>query len=422
MARGCEVEEDDAAINNVGTSFRRTEMIEESASARESGTVAGVQLRLILALPFVAGALLPAGCKASAPPPEKAVHDEGVDVTLSPQALEAAHLQTAQPRSVARRASVSVMGQVDFVPSRVARVGPPIAGRVGSIPVVAGQKVGRGATLMTLDSVEVGRARADYVAAKTRLDQTRAESERETRLLAGGATSDRAVLIAQASQAEAAALFRSSEDRLATLGLGTASNGRSVALVSPIAGTVLQMNARVGQPVGTTDTLIVVGETEQVWLEVDLYERDVSKVHVGNEVRVTALAFPDRVFEGAVDSIGTVIDPERRVLAVRIVLSNIDQALKPGMTARARILADAAGDGGTALVVPRHAIQTVDGLPFIFVQHALGKFAMRPVERGAELDDDIEILRGVAFGDTVVVQGSFILKSEALKAQMGAND
>jgi cobalt-zinc-cadmium efflux system membrane fusion protein len=92
------------------------------------------------------------------------------------------------------------------------------------------------------------------------------------------------------------------------------------------------------------------------------------------------------------------------------------------MTASARILAAAEGDGGTALVVPRHAIQTVDGQPFVFVQREPGKYEMRPVERGSELDDDVEILRGIDAKDTIVVDGSFILKSEALKAQMGAND
>ena len=92
------------------------------------------------------------------------------------------------------------------------------------------------------------------------------------------------------------------------------------------------------------------------------------------------------------------------------------------MTATARILGAAAGDGGTALVVPRHAIQTVDGQPFVFVQREPGKYEMRPVERGTELDDDVEILRGLDAKETIVVDGSFILKSEALKAQMGAND
>ncbi len=378
-----------------------------------------LRLRPALALLLVLAA---ASCKPKAPEPQKEPKEDGVDVKLAPKALEAAHLSTAQPRSIPRLASVTAAGKVDFVPSRVARVGPPIAGRVGTIPVVVGQKVGRGAVLVTLESVEVGRARADYLAAKTRLAQTKAETDRENRLLAGGATSDRAVLVAQTEQAQAQAQLRASEDRLSTLGLGVSATGQSVSLISPIAGTVLQVNARMGQPVGPESTLVVVGETEQVWLDVDIYERDVGKVHVGDDVRVSSIAFPGRIFEGKVDHLGATVDPERHVLEARIVLANQDGALKPGMTASARIMGAAMGDGGTALVVSRHAIQTVDGQPFLFVQREPGKYEMRPVERGAELDDDVEIVRGLKPDETVVVDGSFILKSEALKAQMGAND
>ena len=377
---------------------------------------------LVLALSVLGAGAAASACKAKAAEPQKEPKEEGVDVKLAPKALEAAHLTTAKPRSIPRRANVTAAGKVDFVPSRVARVGPPIAGRVGSIPVVVGQKVGRGAVLVTLESVEVGRARADYLAAKTRLEQTKAEVDREKRLLAGGATSDRAVLIAQTEQAQAQAALRGSEDRLATLGLGASASGQSVALTAPIAGTVLSVSARLGQPVGPTDTLVVVGETEQVWLGVDVYERDVGKVHVGDDVRVTALAFPGRIFEGKVDQLSAVVDADRHVLDARIVLPNLDGALKPGMTATARILGEAAGDGGSAMVVPRHAIQTVDGQPYVFVQREPGKYEMRPVERGADLDDDVEIARGLKIDETVVVDGSFILKSEAMKAQMGAND
>lgn len=380
-------------------------------------------MKTILAAALVACAAMSVpACKSKPPEPQKEPKEDGVDVKLAPKALEAAHLVTAQPRSIARRANVTAAGKVDFVPSRVARVGPPIAGRVGTIPVVVGQKVGRGAVLITLESVEVGRARSDYLAAKTRVEQTKAETDRENRLLAGGATSDRAVLVAQTEQAQAQAQLRATEDRLSTLGLGVSASGQSVSLIAPIAGTVLQVNARMGQPVGPTDTLVVVGETEQVWLAIDVYERDVGKVHVGDEVRVTSVAFLGRVFDGKVDQIGAVVDPDRHVLEARIVLPNQDGALKPGMSANARILGAAVGDGGIALVVPRHAIQTVDGQPFVFVQREPGKYEMRPVERGAELDEDVEILRGLKADETVVVDGSFILKSEALKSQMGAND
>lgn len=381
---------------------------------------------LALAAILAVGAASPA-CKEK-PPAEvtKETKEDGVDVKLGDKALAAAHLAIGKARTVPRRSSVLASGRIDFVPSRVARVGPPIAGRVGSVPVVPGQKVGRGAVLVTLESVEVGRARADFLSAKTRLAQAKAELDRENRLVQGGASSERALLVAQAEHATAQAQLRASEDRLATLGLGAGAAGQSVALVAPIAGTVLQLDARVGQPVGPTDTLVVVGETEQVWLQVDIYERDLGKVHVGDDVKVTSIAFPGRTFEGKVDQLGAVVDPERHVLEARIVLPNPDGALKPGLTASARILGAAASvtDGGTpnAVVVPKSAIQNIDGQPFVFVEKEKGKYELRPVERGDDIEDDVEIKRGVADGEPVVVDGAFILKSEALKSQMGAND
>lgn len=358
----------------------------------------------------------------NADPQKEPAKEDGVDVHLAPKALAAAQLATSKPRAIVPRTSVSVAGKVDFVPSRVARVGPPIAGRVATLPVVPGQKVGRGAVLATVDSLEVGRARADFSAARTRNEKAKAELERETRMMSGGASTERAMLLAQTEQQQAKTELRASEDRLATLGLGAGASGQAVGLVAPIAGTVLQLHARVGQPVGPTDTLVVVGETETVWLTVDVYERDLGKVHIGDEVKVASVAYPGRSFVGKVDEVASVVDPERHVLEARIVLPNEDGALKPGMTATARILGATVTDGGTVLAVPRAALQTIDGQAFVFVERSPGAYAMRPVERGNEVDGEVEILRGVAPDDTVVTEGSFILKSEALKAQMGSND
>lgn len=377
---------------------------------------------LLAAILAVTGAT--AGCKAKTQEAKKETKEEGVDVALSPKAVEAAHLTTAKPKPVPRRSSVSVAGKIDFEPSRVARVGPPVPGRVGTVPVVPGQKVGKGAVLVTLESVDVGRARSDYLTAKTRFDQTKAEVEREQRLMAGGASSERALLVAQSEHATAQAELRAAEDRLATLGLGAGATGRSVSLLSPIAGTVLKLDARVGQPVGPTDTLVVVGESDQVWLDVDVYERDLSRVHVGDDVKVTSIAFPTRTFDGKVDQVGATVDPERHVAEARIVMPNPDGTLKPGMTATARILGTPDADGGaTTLALPKAAIQSIDGQPYVFLEHAPGKYELRPVERGADLDGgEVEIVRGVGPNDAVVSDGAFILKSELLKSQMGSND
>ncbi len=372
---------------------------------------------------------LPA-CKAKPEAePAKAAKEADVDVQLSDKALEAAHLVMGKPKMMPRRSSVAVTGSIDFVPSRVARVGPSIGGRVGAVMVTAGQHVKRGATLISLDSVDAGRARADFLSSKSRLAQAEVELEREKRLMAGGASSERAVMQAETERNLAQNEVRAAEARLRTLGTGSANGG--IALTTPIDGTVLEVKARLGQPVGATDTLVVVGEIDPVWLKVDIYERDFSRVHLADEVKVTTVAYPDRVFEGKVDLLGTVVDPDRRVVEARIVLGNTDGALRPGMTATARILGDPAlaaapkDDAGAApmvTTVPRAALQIIDGQPYLFLEKEKGKFELRPVERGSDLDADVEIARGLKGDENVVVDGGFILKSELLKEQMGTND
>ena len=230
---------------------------------------------------------------------------------------------------------------------------------------------------------------------------------------------------AEAEKSFATSELRAAETRLQALGSG-AGGGGGLALTSPMDGTVLEVRARIGQPVGSTDTLVLVGGIDPVWLRVDIYERDVAQVHTGDEARVTTIAYPDRVFSGHVDYVASALDPERRTLDARIVLDNADGALRPGMTAAARVVGKLAApvDGGTATVitVPRSAMQTIDGQSFVFVEKEARKYELRGVERGSEIENEVEVLRGLTGAEKIVVAGSFILKSQILKDQMGTND
>lgn len=387
----------------------------------KSGSLIDVMIRA-LAL-FAAGFLL-TGCKASSDPedPPAPKREEGIDLVLGEKSLLAARISTDKPKKVPRRGRLLVTGSVDFAPSRVARIGPQIAGRVASIRVAPGQTVAKGAVVATLDSVDIGRAQADLLEAKSRLALAESEAAREQRMLDVGATSDRATLASKTELELARVSMKAATQRLQTLGAGTAGGGSSLALSTPIGGRVLELSARLGQPVGPTDTLVVVGETTEVWLKVDIYERDLANVHSGDDVWATAIAYPDRTFKGHVDELGTVIDPERRVLTARIVLRNPDEVLRPGMTASARIVGTPVPGAPEVWSVPRTAVQTIEGQPFVFVDHEHGKFELRAIETGAELEEGVEIKRGLTGNETLVTDGSFILKSEVLRSQMGAND
>lgn len=377
------------------------------------------------------------GCSkhATEAPAPAAAREHGVDVHLSPTALEAARLSFAPVRSSPRRSTLVAMGLIDFVPRKVARVGPLVDGRISTVLVEPGQRVQAGAVLATIQSFEVGKTRAELAAAGTRVRLADAEIERQRRMADAGATTDREVATALAAREIAAIEARAANDRLRAVGAGVRdpvqSGGQStaagIALTTPVAGAVREVNARVGQAVGATDTLFVVGDTDEVWLVLDVYERDLGRVSLGNEVRISVPAFPDRTFDGQVSFVGNVVDPERKAVDVRVVLPNPDGLLRPGMTATARILGAPVGgtnghDAGTVIAVPREAVQTIDGLPHVFVDLGEGKFSARPFMRGADLDGEVEVVSGLRGDERVVTHGSFILKSELLREEMGKND
>ena len=156
---------------------------------RSSRRIPGIAI-LILAtgLALVASACKPKAAASEAP--KKAEKEPGIDVALSPAALEAAGLTVAKSTTEPRRSSVTLVGVVDFSPSRVAKIGPNISGRVGSVLVSPGQKIKKGAVVATLEGVEVGRARADWSSAKSRLDMADLEVAREEKMVAAGASSE----------------------------------------------------------------------------------------------------------------------------------------------------------------------------------------------------------------------------------------
>lgn len=350
-------------------------------------------------------------------------------VELTPEALVAAKLVVEKAELGERSQSTQVSGSIEFVPNRVARVGPRVAGRVTSLKVEPGARVTAGTVLATVDSVDVARARADYASAAAQAELAERELARERELLVSKATTEREVNAAKAKESVGKVELRAAEERLKAFGIGPpgASSaqqgpaGGGVVLTTPLAGTVLDVKARIGQSVGPSDTLFVVGEIDEVWLLVDVHERYYPFVREGDTVKVSVLALPDKSFDGRVDSIAGVLDETTKAARARIVLHNPDRTLKPGMSARARIV-HASGPAEKVVNVPRAALQTIDGLPFVFVEKKPGAYELRTVEKGAEAEGKVEIKRGVEAGEAVVADGSFLLKSEVLREQMGKND
>jgi RND family efflux transporter MFP subunit len=180
-------------------------------------------------------------------------------------------------------------------------------------------------------------------------------------------------------------------------------------LRSTVDGTVLERHVTEGQRVDADTPLFTIADLSRVWVLADLYEMDLGKVRSGDRATFTSDALPGRAFDGRIEFVYPEVSSETRTAKVRLSLDNRGGTLRPGMYGRVRV----AGRSGSALVVPGEAVVHTGETDYVFIAHADGHFEPRRVWTGAHDGDRVQILKGVAAGDTVVASASFLIDSES---------
>jgi cobalt-zinc-cadmium efflux system membrane fusion protein len=275
-------------------------------------------------------------------------------------------------------------------------------------------------------SPDLGAAIGGHLAASARVETARARRDRVQKLASGGFSSAAELAEAEAGLTVAAAEAEAAEERLRVFGVspekirpeeGHHFSSR-FSVRSPIDGEVLAIEAAIGASVASGDPLFHVGNLDEVWLILDVYERNLAAVKVGAAVSFTADAYGDEVFTGTVDQIGGLLDPDSRTAEVRVVVPNPGRRLLPNMFAKARLELGGAAQG-EGLVLPAAAVQDVDGRASVFVEEAPGRFGVVPVRTEPLPDGRLRVLSGLEAGAKVVVEGAFTLKSELAKGDLG---
>jgi len=313
--------------------------------------------------------------------------------------------------------AVSMLGELGINENAYAEVGAPLQSRVIELPVRVGQRVRAGAPLATLQSGELARGRSEVTTAEARVTLARRALERKRALNAEQIVPTREVQEAENALAAAEDQFKAASNSLQSLGVTTDAPGSSpssLILRSPIAGTVIERSAVLGQMVDPATPLFKVADLTTVWLTVHAFERDAVRLKVATAVRIAFAAMPGQTFTGTVSLIGQRVDPDSRTVPIRIDLPNRDGTLRPGMSATAWL---PVGDAQSRLLsVPAAALQRVRDRWCVFVPRNGSTFEIRPVGRGRDLAGEVEILSGLKAGDTVVVDGAFLLKAESEKS------
>ena len=338
-------------------------------------------------------------------------------VQLDSAGLAAAGIELVDVRNL-ESTFLEATGTLTYDENAVARVGPKVEGRIVRIVHDLGDRVESGTALVILESPELGEVQAELARGQSALDLARDNYQREARLYEQKVSSQKEMLEARAAFEAAAADLEAARAKLRTLS-GLPSGDGAFAVVAPIPGTVVERDVVVGQIAGPGDQLFTVAYLNQLWLVVDIYEKDLSRIARGQRAAIRTQAFPDIVFTGRVSYLGLVVDPGSHTVKARVIVDN-PGGLRPGMFARAEIVLPA--PAGTR-AVPRQAIHELRGSQVVFVPESGGRFRAVPIQTGADVSDELVIvLSGLQVGQRVVGNGSFFLKSELLKATFGDGD
>jgi cobalt-zinc-cadmium efflux system membrane fusion protein len=184
-------------------------------------------------------------------------------------------------------------------------------------------------------------------------------------------------------------------------------------LNSPIDGIVVERNATVGASVGTDANLFKIIDLSHVWIDADVFEKDLPRVRPGQEVKLTVTAFPQSTFSGKVILINSVVDPETRTVKVRTEVANPDGRLKPDMFANVQIVTDV---NRAAISIPQSAVLNDEGKTVVFVAKNNG-YQKRQVQAGIQNNGRVEIVDGLNAGDKVVVKGNYLLLEQSKPGQ-----
>jgi len=373
-----------------------------------------------ISIPFL-GILLVFGCTAVPENSQSLGSSEKIkdnEIKMNSEVQKAIKLETVmvQKQNIGR--TITATGKVKMNENRLAVVGPIISGRVSQIYVNPGENVKKGQRLVEIESVELGIAKSQYYTAKTDYELASTDYERLKNLFAKKIGSEKEIITAEAEVKKTRSIFFTAEKQLHLMGLSeedvhnlpeeTHEINNRIYLVSPLDGIILIRNTKLGDKVSPESNLFEVGDMSVLWIDADIFENDIAKIRIGQQVEASVTAFPDEVCKGTVIYIDTKVDEETRTILVRTAIHNKDNCLKIGMFANIAIYLD---ENRTCIAIPRESVLDDSKNKIVFIKVG-DSFTEQKVQLGSKYNGLIEVISGLSLGQEVVTKGNFQLLSE----------
>ena len=232
---------------------------------------------------------------------------------------------------------ITLTGSIAPDENKIVKVFPMVSGVVEDVHVQLGDVVSKGQTLAIMRSAEMAGYNKDYISAAADLRSAKRAYESEQEMYKSGLASQKDMEDAQSDYEKAQAESK----RVAAVMQINIGGGGGYEIKAPISGFVIEKNVNNSTEVraDNSENLFTIADLSSVYVLINVYESDISSVKVGDNVKITTLSYPDKVFNGKVDKIDNMLDPDTKVIHARVKIDNPGNLLKPDMFASIRIKA-----------------------------------------------------------------------------------
>lgn len=315
---------------------------------------------------------------------------------ISDSLLKTLHLHNVKLCPVVK--ALTLTGKVTFNEDKVVRLLPMVSGNITGVTIQLGDHVNKGQQLGIIRSGEMADYGNDLVTAKTNLLIAQKSLDASQDMFKSGLISQKDLVTAEEIFKQAQSQLTRSKEVLQINGGST--NGVFV-IRAPISGFVVekQINNDMAIRPDNNNDMFTISDLKDVWVMANVYESNIGQVHLGDDVEVTTLSYPGRIFHGKVDKILNVLDPTNKVMKVRIVLPNPEYALKPEMFASVQVLNNT---NEQSLCVPSSSVIFENSQYFVLIYKSPTNVVITPVQVISSNANKTYITGQVQVGDQVI--------------------
>jgi len=331
---------------------------------------------------------------------------------IPPDQMSHVQVLTVQPTTLTR--SLRLTGAVAYNSFRTTPVITQVSGPVSRVVVVPGQRVDKGEPMLYVASPDYSQLRTNYLKAKDTYALAQKAYARAQDLYQHQAIAEQNLEQAQSAEVQASGDLVAAQAALKVMGvtdpdaLVKAPPSFEVPVKAPISGLVVEQDVSAGQLIqpGTTQCFMI-SDVSTVWVLVNVYQKDLPYVRVGDAVTIQTDAYPE-VFHGRISYVAASLDPNTRTLPARIETGNPGEKLKKDMYVVATVNA---GVIPNAIALPDAAVlRDSENQPFVYAEASSHQFGRRSVTLGESVNGQTEITSGLKAGDQVIGNGSLFLQ------------